>query len=914
MRSMNWFRELGRRVKMLFRGERFNRELEEEMRLHCELRERNHRETGAMPRDARDAARRQFGNEMLLHDTSRDAWGFSWLSHMGQDLRYAARMLRKNAVFTVVAILTLALGIGANTAIFSVMNAVLLRYLPVADPQKVVYVHTTDLPPNSSQTGNTPDSFTQAIFEELRKQDGGLSELFAYVPLGTGRIGVRYGEEPEEVTGDMVSGNFFLGLGVRPARGRLFTVEDERTHAPVAVISHGYWTRRFARNPSVVGETLFVKGVPMTIVGVAAADFTGVVQGATTDLWIPFQTRMELSPWGASRPGPGVAASVSPFYTLPNWWFLMMMGRLEPGVTREQALARLNPVFQRLAYSEGQKPPEGQQAAKLYFTSARGFETVKELAGNPISMLMAMVGLVLVIACSNVAMLLVARNTTRQREFSLRLAIGAGRTRLFRQLLTESLLLVTSGALLGWGLSFWFTRALTAWSELETDITPDDTVLLFTLGVSLVAAVIFGLVPLRGVMKIPAGQSLKTSAATAHQDRGRAWGGRIVVALQMSLCLALLVGMGLLVRTLRNLENVNLGFRAQNLIVFGVSPQKGMNTNDAAVRFYQQLLERMRVLPGVESATLMQNRIGSGWANNTNARVDGALAKDKDGNSRLRWNMVGPDYFHVLGTPILLGRDLKDSDGPKTPLVAMVNRTFAETYLPGREAIGHILSLSDGPGAARYTIVGVAEDSKYTGVRERPRPMAYLPYTQVGGGIGTLHVELRTNRTAESLLPEVRRAVRALDPELPLLRPMTQQAQFAATFSQERLFARLALFFGLLASLLVAIGLYGTLAYRVARRTMEIGVRMALGAQRGQVVWMTLRESLFVVLAGVVLGLPLAYGGATLLRSTLFGLEPTDPLTFAVAVAGITLVALAASLIPARRAASVDPMIALRYE
>lgn len=381
---------------------------------------------------------------------------------------------------------------------------------------------------------------------------------------------------------------------------------------------------------------------------------------------------------------------------------------------------------------------------------------------------------------------------------------------------------------------------------------------------------------------------------------------------QISLCLVLLVTAGLLVRTLGNLESVNLGMRTRGLLVFGISPLGEARSDDDAVRFYQGLLDKLRATPGIESATLMQNRIGSGWSNNSSATVDGVNPVER-GSAPMRWNTVGPDYFRTLGTQVLLGRDFTATDGPAAPKVAIVNQTFADRYLPGRPPLGHQVSLNRRPAAARYTIVGVVPSVKYTEVREKASPTAYFPYAQVPG-IAGMHVEARTAGDPASWLPAVRRAVNDYAPGTPLLRPMTQQAQFEETYSEQRLFFRLSLFFGLLAALLVATGLYGTLAYTVSRRTAEVGVRMALGAQRSQVLWMVLRGSLWVSLAGIAIGLPAAIGGARFVRSVLFGVEPGDPLTFGAAVAGIFVVALAASLLPALRAASVDPMKALRWE
>jgi len=824
-----------------------------------------------------------------------------------QDIRYGIRMLAKNPGFTAVAVLTLALGIGANTAIFSVMNAALMRRLPVPDPEQLVRFHTTDQPPNTSQTGYNDTSLTEPVFEELRKQRNVLSDVVAYVPLSIRKVAVRVGsEEPEEANADMASGNFFSGLGVRLARGRGFTLDDETRHTQTAVLSYAYWTRRFARNPSVLGQTLYIKGVPFTVIGVVSREFGGVGQGEPTDVWIPFQIRADLKPWGRSPD------SQDSLYGDPAWLFLLMIGRLQPGVSQERALAQLNPVYQRTLVATGLKLDPKAPPVKLFFSPVRGIENLREGYEKPLLVLMAMVGVVLVIACGNVAMLLVARNSVRRQEFSLRLALGATRLQLFRQLLTESLVLVGAGTALGWIFATWATEAMVVWAGLDFNVSPDQGVLAFTLTLSALAALVFGLAPLRNAVRTAPGFTRATGAPSSTRGKEQHRRGQAIVAFQIALCMALLVCASLLLRTLRNLETLDLGMRTQGLLVFGITPPQGLSNEAEVQHFFQSLMDRLRALPGVESATLMDNRIGSGWSNNTGAFVDGKYPKPNT-FCPMRWNGVGPDYFHVLRTPILVGRDFNDADSASAPKVAVINRTFAERYLDGRQPLGHHVSLDNGPKAVQYVVVGVVQDSKYTGVEEKATPMAWFPYTQVGG-TSTMNIELRTEGHPTALLPEVRRAVAAFGPDLPLLEPMTQQEQFEKSYTDERLSARLAISFGFLAALLVATGLYGTLSYRVSRRTAEIGVRMALGAQRRQVLWMVLRESLGVSVAGLVIGLPLAVAGARVLRSMLFGLGPGDPVAFAAAILGLAIVVLAASLIPARRAAQVDPMVALRYE
>jgi predicted permease len=828
------------------------------------------------------------------------------LETLGQDLRYALRQLRKSPSFAAVAILTLALGIGANTAVFSVMDAVLLRDLPVAQPGQLVYLHTSDFP--GGQTGYGDTSMRMQVYEALRRENKVFSDLMAWVPLSTSEtVPASYGSEPEEIKADMVSGNFFSGLGVPAVRGRTFTPADELAHAQIAVLSYGYWSRRFARNPSVLGETLFIKGVPFTIVGIAGQTFVGLDEKTSTDVWVPFQVSDSVKPWGVSP------TNSSRLYG-SEWWFLLTIGRLHPGITQQQALAYLQPIFQRAAFegltaadiTNRDKPPA------LSFTGARGMEGMQDTYEQPLRILMGMVALVLVIAGGNIAMLLVARNASRQREFSLRMALGGNRMRMFRQLLTESALLVVGGASLGWAFALWATQALARWSMLDRSLAPDWRVLWFTLAVCALVAILFGLAPLRNALRVSNGPALMASSSASFQDRRSLRVGRVVIPLQMAMCLVLLVGAGLLVQSLRNLETLNLGLNTSGLLVFNLTPQQQVHNDAENVQFYQSLLDRLRALPGVESATVMRERLGAGWSSNTTAYVDGQKPK-VSGWPSMRWNAVGPDVFHVLGVPLAQGRDINDRDTATAPKVVVINQTFAQRYLPGTIALGHTVALSSKADAPHYTIVGVAADSKYTEVRETERPMAYFPYTQVQSDI-SMAVGLRTAGNPEAFLPVVRRAMQEFAPGLALLQPRTQEQEFSNSLSQDRLFARLAMFFGLLAVVMIATGLYGMLAYKVARRTAEIGVRMALGAQQHHVLWMIIRESLLFYLVGVLLGVPGAIAVGKLLKATLFGLQPQDPFTFGAALAGIALIAFAASLVPARRASSVDPMVALRFQ
>jgi predicted permease len=828
------------------------------------------------------------------------------MSTLWNDLRFALRVLAKNPAFTIVAVITLALGIGANTAIFSAMNAILLRSLPVKDADRLVWLRFQNQPRDSSQTGYGDRSHSEPTFELLRSQRELFSDVVAFVPLSFGKSLVRVAEAPEEAAVDIVSGNFFSGLGVPSAAGQLFTPEDESQHTQVAVLSYNFWTRRFARNSSALGRSIYIKGVPFRIIGVAGRAFFGVEPQGSTDLWIPFQTLPQLKPWGVSP------QDKSALYGSPDWWFLMMIGRLRQSVSKEWALAQLQPAYQRAAYLGTPGPRKDERPPQLYFSPVQGIAGLHDTFATPLHALMVTVGLVLVIACSNVAVLLVARNSARQREFSLRTALGAGRARLFRQLLTEGLLLVAAGGTGGWLMAVWASDALAHWARLEVSLAPDYGVLVFSVMISLGTALIFGLVPFWSVGRVPLWLSLRTSGSNTTQDRAGFRAGQVIVAIQMAMCLALLVGAGLAVRSLRNLESASLGLSAKGLLVFGITPPPSLHTDPEVIRFYQALVDRLRTLPGIEAAALVQIRPGVGASNNTIAFLDGVQAREKVSDSLVRWNAVGADFFHIMGTAILQGRDFTEADSAKSMKVAIVNQTFVARYLPGRPPLGHHLGI-DGERGDQYTIIGVAQNSKYTKVREADCPMAYFAYLQIPD-IAGMQVEVRTAGNPAAFLPSVQRVLQDMGPDLAALQPMTQQAQFDASFSQEHLFARLALFFGLLAALLVATGLYGTLAYRVSRRGAEFGVRMALGASPQQVLWIIARESLTLSVAGVLLGLPLAILGARLLRSFLFGLAPEDPLSLVLAVFATCAVVIVGSVIPAWRATQVDPLVALRYE
>jgi len=887
----------------MFRRKRSAEDFAEEIKAHLELEADDLKSEGFSEDEARWRARREFGNVRASQERFYLKGRWIALDKLLRDLRFGLRSLRHSPGFAATAILTLALGVGANTAVFSVMNAVLLRSLPVADPGRVVYLRTSNQP-RGSGTIDSNETFSYPVYDALRKQTGGLSPVIAYVPLSGSKVAVRYGAQPEEAEGDMVSGTFFSGLGVNLPLGRGFSEGDETNHAPIAVVSYNYWTRRFARSPEVLGKTLYVNGTPITIVGVAAEGFEGVEGGGSTDFWVPLQSCPELNAWG------NPLEDGKTYITNSTWWCLRLIGRLAPGVSRAQAVAQLQPVFQTAAYVGLGSPKEGEKPPVLSLADAKSFPGYDQQYGSPLRILMTMVASVLLIALTNIVMLLMARNATRQREFSLRLALGAGRGELLRQLLVESFLLVAAGGVLAWGFAVLATRLLGSWAQIESSLAPDRTVLLFTLGVLVFAALLFGLAPLRVALAGDAKLALKTAAATSNTDAGKSRIGKIIVTLQMALCLVLLVGGGLLIRTLRNLENTPLGMRVEGLVVFGVKPN--ITSVPEGNAFYQNLTNKLRALPGVESVTIMEERIGSWWSDNSDMRVDGSLPNVANGTSRtVRSNVVGPEFFHTLGVPVLAGRDFADSDTATSPHVGIINEQFANRFLPNQNPLGHTIGTDDG----RYTmtIVGVVKDHKYRSIDEEPIPMAWYMYAQIPM-TGAMDVEMRVHGNPLGILPSARKALQQINPNLPLIQPMTQRAQYDTTISHQTLFARLAGFFGFLAVVLVATGLYGTLAYRVNMRTAEIGVRMAVGARREQVVWMMLKDSLLLTAAGVLMGIPLAMLVGRALASSLYGVKPLDAVTYLSAMVGVAIVALAASAVPAGRAASVDPMRALRTE
>ena len=911
--------QLWRRLLFYLRRDRFDRDLEEEMRFHLELKTKENAESGMKPEEARYAARRQFGNQTLLLEVSRDMWSFRFLETLTQDLRYGLRMMVKNPGFTAVVALTLALGIGANTAIFTVINTMLLRSLPVKNPGELVQVVVT-----SASDQSQYNAFSYPLYEQLRDGGQSLSGLFAAGRVEqNNRLRVVGGGdvETEFVRAQPVSGNFFSVLGVPAIFGRTFTAEDDRAGNPqaIAVISHSFWQRRFASDPSIVGQAITFRDVPMTIVGITPPDFFGFQPGENPELWWPLQMvpQVEKDP-SARRLSAGA-----------QW--LCLIGRRSPGVVQRQAEAELAVIFQR--YRDNQLTTRGANwsadrrerflAQKLTLQSGRaGWTGLRDQLRLPLFILMGAVAAVLLIACANVASLLLARAAAREREFSVRNALGAGRLRLMRQLLTESLLLAGVGGLLGLLCAQGATRLLSLVMGLPSDpislsLTPDPRVLLFTMAATLLTGLLFGLALAFRGSRIEVASALKGSCGSVAGHASRQRFHQSLIVAQVALSLMLLLGAGLFARTLKNLRGLDAGFNRENLVLFNVI----FTQQPDAARWsalYKGLLARLEALPGVRASSLFDLGYlsGNGWSDHVSA--EGYVAALGE-NLEHPGVLVGPKFFETIGIALLSGREFGLQDerpvGPPNaiaPGTAIINQTMARHYFGNANPLGRRIFFTGNP-EKKFEIVGVAPDAKYWSLREQSPPTFYLPFFQAPPGSGA-NFALRTSGDPRATMAALAEVVREVDRTLRVRDVRTMDDVVNRTLQQERLLAQLGGFFSVFALGLACLGLYGVLSFAVAQRTREIGVRVALGAQRRDVLSLVINKGLKLALTGVVIGLAGGLALTRLVSSLLYDVTPTDPLTFVSVVMLLVIVALLACWIPARRAAKVDPMTALRSE
>ena len=832
------------------------------------------------------------------------------------DVRYAFRGLRRSPLFSTVAILSLALGIGANTAIFTLIDQILLRKLPVSHPEELVMLYQEGANMGSNMGGRM---HSYPLYQDLQQKAEPLSEVICRRLFDAS---VAIDNQTERVSAEMVSGNYFTMLGVKPAIGRVLNSrEDDQIFQghPVAVISYAYWDSRFARDPNVIGRKIRINDYPFTIVGVSARGFGGLDPAVSPMVRVPVIMRTAI---------------------MPEWSWLKMddrrgrwvqvLGRLKPGYTVESARAPIQGLFTQIRAYEMTLPAAKTWSAysreqfmkgKLIVTKADlGYSPLRNDFSTALVVLMCMVGLVLLIACANVANLLIARAFARQKEIAVRLSLGSSRGRLVRQMLAESLVLSAAGGALGVAVAFLLTRTLLAFiptgdNPLLITPRPDARILAFTLVLTFATAIVFGLLPALRASRPDPWTTLKDTMGSIAGAGGSLFLRKGLVAVQVALSFLLLFGAGLFVRSLQNLKTTETGVALDNLVAFQVSPALSGYDNPRGTIFYRNLLDRLRAIPGVTSVGQAAIPILAGDEWDSSMSVEGHTAKDGE-DMQAFMNTLSPGYFATLKIPFLEGRDFRQSDpspfaGDDLQSVAIVNRRFANHFFPNQSAIGKRLGFGGGPGTKlRIEIVGVVENSLYEGPREGVRRQVFVP--TVGNGSSVLY--LRTQAAAAATNSQIRSVVRELDSGIPVYGMKTVESQLDETLLTDRLIATLSAGFGMLATLLASIGLYGVMAFVVARRKKELGIRLALGAQPAFVIWMVMREVLLLLVIGLAVGIPAAMALGQYVATQLYGIQPRDPAIAAWTVVLLTVVSALAGLIPAQRASRIDPILALRTE
>ena len=915
MRVKHWFYTMPLRLRSLFRRAQVEQELDEELCYHIERQIEEQIAKGMTVEEARYAALRAMGGVERRKEECRDTRRVRLIEDLAQDLRYGLRTLRKSPGFTVVAAITLALGIGANTAMFNLIDAVILKDLPVRQPEELVLLsgHGSEFP--------EPAKWSYRGFTLLREYDQVSAGLAAYTPV---RIGVSLAGQVEPAApGHLVSGAYFSVLGVNPILGRLIGNEDDRAPGahPVVVISHGYWRRRFGGDLGVIGKTISLAGMPFTIIGVTPPEFFGVEVGSSPDIFAPIM----MAPQFIDAP-----PRSSSILDAINWRIFHVFGRLKPGVTGLQAAAGLEAPFHQigdeLARFYGDNDP--RQEEKLEVTTfSGGHSGLRQQFSQPLLILMTVVALVLLIACANVANLLLARASGRRKEIALRLCLGAGRGRLIRQLLAESILLAIIGGALGLLFSSWGRQLLiglisNGLEPISLDVRTDYRVLGFTGGISLFTSILFGLAPALRASRVDLTPALKESACGLSGGVFRMRPGKVLVVTQVALSVLLIAGAGLFVRTLYNLNHQRAGLNPENVMAVRVEPKGSDNKDKNAARLsqiYRTLIDRVTALPGVTSASMSNpspfswGSFGAGYEPNE-LLVDGLPTADQNFAYVAQ---VYPRYFETLGISLLSGRDIQLTDCSKdAPKVVVISKTLARRLFPNADPLGRRLGeRSPTPKKTReFEIVGMVDDVKFSSLKEGSKGVIYYPFPNGPTGRGQMTLQVRTSGESSALAAAIRAEAQRIDDTMgvPDVRPLS--AFIDASVVKERLMTVLLSFFGILATLLAAIGLYGLMAYSVSQRTNEIGIRLALGAQRRNVVALVMRETMLMAVIGVIVGLVAAMGATRLIASLLYGLTPNDPLTIALTAILLLAVAALAGYLPARRAARVDPMLALRHD
>ena len=907
-----FFSKLRRRLRALIKRAELEEQLDDELRYHLERETEQNLKSGMSKEDARYAAARSFGNMDLSKEECRDARGVRFLEDLRRDIRFSLRLLVKNPAFTLVALLTLALGIGANTAIFSLLDAVLLRSLAIKEPERLVlFGHglnsgLTDGFPNESS-----DLFSYPFYQNVRQQNDVFTNVGALLSMNWTVHGtVGSGEaEPQRMDVQLVSGAYFNVLGINPSLGRLINEEDDKVSGlhPVVVVSHAWWQSQLGGDEQAIGKTILIDKTQYTIIGVAPDNFIGTTVGQAPDLWIPLAMETQLPPAHWNTRDKNIAQC------------LYLLGRLKDGVSAEQANASINVLFKRFLQDLAGPQPSAEtqqdmQLARVELTPAgRGIDGVRRDFALPLKILMVIVVVVLIISCANIANLLLARATVRKKEIALRLALGARRGSLIRQLITESLVLALLGGAAGFGLAWWGSRLLVMMASsgprpLPLQVTPNAHILGFSLLASVLSAVVFGATPAFHATSVDLNATLKDGKG-ALRANSQSRIGRALVVGQVALSLMLMVGAGLFVRTLINLQDIPTGFKENNAIVFQVDTATTGLKDDQMGNLLVEVEDRVKQIPGVDAASFSFFTFNQGgWTSFLYTQEP----TPPEGESRLvRQNVVGDDYFNAMGVPLVSGRAFNRLDTATSQKVAIVSETMAQRFYPNSSALGKHIGKSGGdPG--EMEIVGVVKDVKYESLTEKSGPMVYFPFKQRPQPLPNLI--LRISAQPQAVIPEVRRSLREVNSKLPIDEVASLQDQIKRSIVQQRLIARLASFFGLLALLLACIGLYGVLSYSVARRRNEIGIRMALGASTLDVLGLVLRNGMTLTLIGLALGVAGALALTRLVSTLLFGVKATDAKTFVAVSVTLVVVSLIACYIPARRATRVDPLTALRYE
>ncbi len=920
---MNLLTRLRSWLKWMVKRERLETDLDAEVRFHLDSYAADLVRSGVPQAEAMRRARIEFGGIESHKDAVRASMGLRWWDDLWNDLQYGARVLRKSPGFTSIAVVSLALAIGANTSIFSLANQVLYARLGVSHPEqlRLLTVVTNGHSAVHSSWGSVApvagggrrvEQFTYPIYQQLRRENHALDDIFGFKESIQANATIE--GSAQAVRLELISGNLYEQMGVRPALGRPILPSDDQTPGAgaVATISEGFWERAFGKSPDAVGKVITVNMTPVTVIGVNPRAFTGAMSvQSSPDIFMPLSMIPLVK---------GELGQSGPLLSSPNLWWVQLMAREKPGVSLEQAQAALNVALSAAIHATMTVAKDETMPRLELEDGSRGLNFVGQQFAQPMYVLMAAVGFVLLIACANIANLMLARSSARQREMSVRLALGAGRGRILRQVLTESLMLAAIGGAVGLLLGYLARTALpklflNAWESDSIQVPFDWKVFSFTAGVTLATGVLFGIAPAWSATRAEIGTAIKDGGKAATKQR-KGWSGRTIVSFQIALSTLLVVGASLFLRTLINLNAVDVGFRADGLLLFDVNPPSKQYPAPKDVALHARIEQALREVPGVEGVTLTDIPLVADSQGQSGFNVEGAPeAKEREAGASAMVATVGQDFLSVMGIPMVTGRSFTAQDAESPQRLSIINQALERKYFPNQNPIGRRFTMDNATTKNRrwFEIIGVSADTRYSNLQEEPPPLHFDLYRQ-SKEIGGVTYIVRTRLKPEAIVPSLQAVVRDIDRDLPLMDVRTQQQQIDATIVQQRVFASLTAAFGILALALACVGIYGIMAYTVSQRTNEIGIRLALGAERRQVRGMVLKEAGWLAAAGVVVGVAAALGLGRLLKSMLYGLQPSDPASLAGAAVLLLGVALLAGWIPAMRASRVEPMEALRHE